>query len=84
MSRGTEIQHISANLATVTLHTNKNKTYTMAFSPQANYTDRAAVICRRNLVPNFVNSGVLRSQVGGSPTAVNLSFLDRSRYISFK
>jgi hypothetical protein len=40
--------------------------------------------CRRNLVPTFVDRGVSRGQRGGSPTVVNLSFLDRSRYISFK
>jgi hypothetical protein len=36
------------------------------------------------LVPTFVDRGVSRGQLGGSPTAVNLSFLDRSRYFSFK
>jgi hypothetical protein len=33
--------------------------------------------CRRNLVPTFVDRGVSRGQRGGSPTVVNLSFLDR-------
>jgi hypothetical protein len=32
------------------------------------------------MVPTFVDRGVSRSQRGGSPTVVNLSFLDRSRY----
>jgi hypothetical protein len=32
----------------------------------------------------FVGRGVSRGQRGGSPTVVNLSFLDRSRYFSFK
>jgi hypothetical protein len=32
----------------------------------------------------FVGRGVLRGQRGGSPTVVNLSFVDRSRYFSFK
>jgi hypothetical protein len=36
------------------------------------------------LVPTFVDRGVLRGQRGGSPMVVNLSFLDRSRYFSFK
>jgi hypothetical protein len=36
------------------------------------------------LVPTVVDRGVSRGQRGGSPTAVNLSFLDRSRYFSFK
>jgi hypothetical protein len=39
---------------------------------------------RRNLVSTFVDRGVSRGQRGGSPTVVNLRFLDRSRYFSFK
>jgi hypothetical protein len=50
----------------------------VAFSPRANYTDWATATCRRNLVPTFVDKGVPRGQRGGSPTVVNLSFLDRS------
>jgi hypothetical protein len=46
-------------------------------SPRANYTDLATATCRRNLVPTFVDRGVSRGQSGGSPTVVNLSFLDR-------
>jgi hypothetical protein len=56
------------------------QTNSMAFSPQANYTDGANAICWRNLVPTFVDRGVSRGQHGGSSTVVNLSFLDRSRY----
>jgi hypothetical protein len=52
----------------------------MAFSPQANYTDWATDTCWRNVMPTFVDRGVSRGQHGGSPTVVNLSFLDRSRY----
>jgi hypothetical protein len=55
-----------------------------ALSPRANYTDRATSTCRRNLLPTFVDGGVSRGQDGGFPTVVNLSFLDRSRYFSFK
>jgi hypothetical protein len=33
-------------------------------------------------VPTFVDGGVSRGQRGGSPTVVNLSFLDRQRLIS--
>jgi hypothetical protein len=33
---------------------------------------------------NFVDRGVPRGQRGGSLTVVNLSFLERSRYFSFK
>jgi hypothetical protein len=35
-------------------------------------------------MPTFVNRIVSRGKRGGSPTVVNLSFLDRSRYFSFK
>jgi hypothetical protein len=35
-------------------------------------------------MPTFADIGVSRGQRGGSPTVVNLSFLDRSRYFSFK
>jgi hypothetical protein len=55
-----------------------------ALSPQANYSDRRRPIVDEILVPTFVDRGVSRSQRGGSPTVVNLSFLDRSRYFSFK
>jgi hypothetical protein len=56
----------------------------VAFSPQANYTDWAAATCRRNLVPTFADRGVSRGQRGGSRTAVNLSFIDRSLYFFFQ
>jgi hypothetical protein len=62
-------------------HTHTNS---VAFGPQANYTDWATATCWRNVVPTFVDRGVSRGQRGGSPTVVNLSFLDRSRYFSFK
>jgi hypothetical protein len=48
----------------------------MAFSPQADYTDRETATCRRNFVPTFTATGVPRGQSGGSPTVVYLSFLD--------
>jgi hypothetical protein len=60
------------------------QTNSLALSPQANYTDWSTATCRRNLVPTFEDRGVSRGQRGGSPTVVNLSFLDRSRYFSFK
>jgi hypothetical protein len=63
-------------------HTQKKNS--LALSPRANYTDLATVTCRRNLVPTFVDRGVSPGQRGGSPTVVNLSFVDRSRYFSFK
>jgi hypothetical protein len=62
----------------------RNKTNSVAFSPQANYTDCSTATGRRNLVPTFVDRGMSRGQSGESPKVVNLSFLDRSRYFSFK
>jgi hypothetical protein len=56
----------------------------MALSPQANHTDWSTATCRRNLVPTFVDRGVSCGQRGGSPMVIILSFLDRSRYFSFK
>jgi hypothetical protein len=56
----------------------KKQTNSVALSPQVNYTDLVTATCRRNLVPTFVDGGVSRGQRGGSPTVVNLSFLDRS------
>jgi hypothetical protein len=60
------------------------QTNSVALSPRTNYTDWATTTCRRNLVPTFPDRGVSRGQRGGSPTVVNLSFLDQSRYFSFK
>jgi hypothetical protein len=59
-------------------------TSSMILSPQANYTDWSTATCRRNLVPTFADRDLSRGQRGGTPTVVNLSFLDRSRYFSFK
>jgi hypothetical protein len=56
----------------------------VAPTPQANYTDWSTATFRRNLVPTFVDRGVSRGQRGGDPAVVNLSFLDRSCYFSFK
>jgi hypothetical protein len=57
----------------------KNKTNSVAPSPRANYTDWSSATCRRILVPTFMDRGVSRGQRGGSPTVVNLSFLDRNK-----
>jgi hypothetical protein len=56
------------------------QTDSMVLSPQANYTDWVTATCQRNLVPTFVDRGVSRGQCGGSPTVVNLSFLDWLSY----
>jgi hypothetical protein len=63
---------------------NKQKKNSLAISPRANYTNWATATCQRNLVSTFVDRGVSRGQRGRSPMVVNLSFLDWSRYFSFK
>jgi hypothetical protein len=42
------------------------------------------VTFRQNLVPTFVDRGVSHGQRSGFRTVVNLSVIDRNRYISFK
>jgi hypothetical protein len=70
---GTNVEMLLLNL-----FVNVNKqTNSVTLSPRANYTDRSTTTCRRNLVSTFVDRGVSRGQRGGSPTVVNLSFLDR-------
>jgi hypothetical protein len=61
-----------------------NKTNSIAFSPEANYTDWAIATVWRILMPTFVDRGGSRGQRGRIPMAVNLSFLDRSRYFFFQ
>jgi hypothetical protein len=61
-----------------------NQTNSVALSPRAIYTDSATATCQRNLVLTIVDRGVSRGQRGGYSTVVILSFLDRSRYFSFK
>jgi hypothetical protein len=48
------------------------------------YTDCATATCRRNLMSTSADRGVSRGQRGGTPTSVNLSFLDWSRYLFFQ
>jgi hypothetical protein len=79
VSGGTSTYHHSASALTRT-----NKTNSVALSPRANYTDWETATCQRNLVPTSVDRRVSRGQRSGSPTVVNLSFLDRSCYYSFK
>jgi hypothetical protein len=64
--------------------TNKQTNKLRGLSPHVKYADWATATFRRNLVPTFVDRGVSRGQRGWSPTVVNLRFLDRSRYFSFK
>jgi hypothetical protein len=56
----------------------------VAFSLQANYIDWATATGRWILVPTFVDRAVSHGQRGGTLTAVNLSFLDRSHYFFFQ
>jgi hypothetical protein len=56
----------------------------VAFSQQENYTDWAISTGRRILVPTFADRGVSSGQRGGTPTAVNLSFVDGNHYFPFK
>jgi hypothetical protein len=56
----------------------------VAFSLQENYTDWVTSTCWRILVLTFLDRGVSRGQHNGPPTVVNLSFLDRSCYFSFR
>jgi hypothetical protein len=73
-------EYLQERVITVYKETNKLR----GFYPRANYTDWTAAACRRNLLPTFVDRGVWRGQRGGSPTVVNLSFIDRSRYFFFQ
>jgi hypothetical protein len=47
-------------------------TNSVAFSPQANYTDWMTAACQRNLVYNFVDRRVSRGQRGGYPTLISV------------
>jgi hypothetical protein len=66
------------------LKNKETKTNSVAFSPEANYSDRSTGHCWRSLVPTFADRGASRSQRGGTFKAVNLSFLDQSRYVFFQ
>jgi hypothetical protein len=80
-----EITLRSSNLRYhVILYMFQTTTNSVVFSPQANYTDWSTATDRRILMPTFADRGVSRGQRAGFATAVNLSFLDRSRYFSFK
>jgi hypothetical protein len=78
------LQQVMWTFSAVLANHKDQKTNSVALSPRANYNNWATATCRRNLVPTFVDRGVSRGQRGGSPTVVNLSFLDRNRYFSSK
>jgi hypothetical protein len=56
----------------------------MTFIPQANSTYWVTATHQSILVPTFVVRDVSRGQRGVMSTAVNLSFLDQSRYFFFQ
>jgi hypothetical protein len=60
------------------------KTNSVALSLRANYTDWSTATGQLILVPTSVDRGVSRGQHGRTPTAVNLSFLERNRYFFFQ
>jgi hypothetical protein len=83
--QSTQFQLSKAHLIILlTLHCRLLKNKLCGLCLQANYTDWATATCWQILVPTFADRGVSRGQRGGSPTVVNLGFLDWSRYFSFK
>jgi hypothetical protein len=70
--------HHLATPSILTWSQKTKQTNSVALSLQANYTDWTTATCRQNLMPTFVDRGVSRGQRGGSPTVLNLSFLDRT------
>jgi hypothetical protein len=70
---------IYVNLTGFYFAQNKQTTNSVALNPQAKYTDWSTATGWRILMPTLG-----RGQRGGSPTAVNLSFLGRSRYFFFE
>jgi hypothetical protein len=62
------------------VHTKLNS---VAFSPQVNYTNRATAVCRRSYCQRLRIESVAGS-AQRIPAAVNLGFLDRSRYFSIQ
>jgi hypothetical protein len=60
------------------------KTNSMDFSSQVNYTDWTTITGRRILVTTFADRRVSRGQSAWISTAVNLTFIDWSRYFCFK
>jgi hypothetical protein len=61
-----------------------HKTNSVAFGPQTKYTNLQTADGQWILVPAFVDRWVSHGQRGGHPTAVNLIFLDWSRYLFFQ
>jgi hypothetical protein len=57
--------------------------YYVALGLQANCTDDGLRLSAK-LVPTLSGRGLSRGKRNGSPTAVNLSFLDRGRYFFFQ
>jgi hypothetical protein len=60
------------------------KTKSVAFSPQANYTDREAIHLSAKLVPISAGTGVSRGQRNGSPRSLISCFYTQATTFSFK
>jgi hypothetical protein len=58
------------------------QTNSVAFSLRANYTDWRLPLLGKIFSANFVDTGVMRGQRGGSPTNVNFNFLDRLLFLT--
>jgi hypothetical protein len=56
------------------------QTNSVAFSPKEKDNDWAIATRRRIIVATFVDRGMSRGQRGGTPMAVRLRFLERSRF----
>jgi hypothetical protein len=62
----------------------KQKTNSVAFSPQADYTDWSTAAGGRILVQTFTDGEVSRGRRGETSTADYLGFWDRSRFFFFQ
>jgi hypothetical protein len=78
------LQDTPSHASDHTINIGTKQRNSVALGLQTNYIDWADATGRRILVPTFVDRGVSRGQRGGNSKAVNLSFLDRSRYFFFQ
>jgi hypothetical protein len=60
-------------MAEIAIGTVYNQTNSVAFSPQANYTEWATATSWQNLVPTFVDGGVSHGQRSRTPTGIHLT-----------
>jgi hypothetical protein len=78
------LQHLSSLMCKWHIHRILIRENSGAFRPKGNYPDWSVAAGWRILVLTFADRGVSRGQHGGSSATVNLSFLHRSSYFSFK